>query len=145
MAKAGFTLLELLVTISIIGILLAVGSVSFTSAQKKGRDARRLGDMGAIQKALEECFSLDTRYPGSLSYGNALNCPTSGTTVMGLVPADPKPGQNYTYTTGGTPPASYCLCAYLENSGSGNANNSGSGGNCSYGGSKNYFCVNNQQ
>ena len=139
--KKGFTLLELLVTISIIGILVGIGSVSFSTAQRKGRDSRRQADMTAIQKSLEECYALTTSYPASVTTGGSITCSTQ--TVMNLVPADPKPGSSYTYTVNaGT---TYCLCALMENTGSGNANSAGSGGSCSFGGTKNYFCVSNQQ
>ncbi|MCX6816489.1 MAG: prepilin-type N-terminal cleavage/methylation domain-containing protein [Candidatus Beckwithbacteria bacterium] len=142
----GFTLLELLVTISIIGILLAIGSVSFSTAQKKGRDARRQGDMVAIQKALEQCYSVDVRYP-EVSFGSSLIC-TAGQTTMNQVPNDPKNTGTYVYTyttNSGTTNTIYCLCAYLENTGTGNANTVGANGVCSWAGTKNYFCVSNQQ
>jgi prepilin-type N-terminal cleavage/methylation domain-containing protein len=49
----GFTLIELLVVITIIGILATFIVASFTSAQRKGRDARRKSDLDAVKKALE--------------------------------------------------------------------------------------------
>ena len=49
----GFTLIELLVVITIIGILATFIVASFTSAQRKGRDARRKNDLDAVKKALE--------------------------------------------------------------------------------------------
>jgi len=151
MRKTGFTLLELLVTISIIGILLAVGSVSFSTAQKRGRDSRRQADMKAIQRALEQCYSLDTAYPDSLSFGANLDCATATETVMSSVPDDPKPGEDYVYTSDGAiSKTEYCLCAALENLGRGNADNDGSGGGgvCNWDTDEtdnNYFCVSNQQ
>jgi len=142
----GFTLLELLVTISIIGILLGIGSVSFTTAQKKGRDARRQGDMKAIQKSLEEYYALTNVYPTVVSSGGSIDY--LGTTTMNVVPNDPKNSGSYiyTYTTdAGVTKTAYCLCAYLDNPGSGNASTVGASGVCSWNGTKNYFCVSNQQ
>jgi len=145
--RQGFTLLELLVVISIIGILMAIGSVSFSTAQKKGRDSRRMGDMKAIQKALEECYALDNRYPSTSGVvsGSALSCAVSTASVMNQVPDDPKPDEDYTYTVDANPATIYCLCAELENTGAGNASDVGSGGSCNYAADDDYFCVSNQQ
>jgi len=145
--KKGFTLLELLVTISIIGILLAIGSVSFSTAQKRGRDSRRQGDMKAIQKSLEQCFALDTEYPQTADPDNPLNC-TGGASTMNQVPDDPKPAEDYVYTVDDALSATaYCLCASLENLGTGNADSVGAGGVCSWetATDNDYFCVSNQQ
>ena len=144
--RQGFTLLELLVTISIIGILMAIGSVSFSTAQKKGRDSRRQGDMTAIQKSLEQCYALDSEYPQTVSSGSSLEC-EGGTVTMNLVPDDPKPDKDYTYSINANPATIYCLCAFLENDGSGNASTTGAGGVCVWatGATADYFCVSNQQ
>ena len=63
----GFTLIELLVVISIIGILASFAIASFTSAQAKGRDAKRKADFDAIKKA----FAL---YNGDNSLYPAIDC-----------------------------------------------------------------------
>lgn len=51
--KRGFTLIELLVVISIIGVLIGIATVSFSSSQKKARDAKRQSDLKYYQSALE--------------------------------------------------------------------------------------------
>src|SRR3989338_4275663 len=141
--RQGFTLLELLVTISIIGILVGIGSVSFSTAQKKGRDTRRREDMIAIQKSLEQCYALDSDYPANLSSGSVLDC-EGGQTTMNLIPADPKPGSVYAYSATAAEDG-YCLCATLESVGTGNASDLGSAGVCTFAINANYFCVANQQ
>ncbi|MBI2017851.1 type II secretion system protein [Candidatus Daviesbacteria bacterium] len=50
---AGFTLVELLVVITIIAILSVIGMAVFTNVQKNARDARRRSDIDAIANALE--------------------------------------------------------------------------------------------
>jgi len=58
--KKGFTLLEILVVIGIIAIIVAVVSVSYSTAQRKARDAKRQGDLNAFQKAIEQCYTISS-------------------------------------------------------------------------------------
>ena len=55
-ATRGFTLIELLVVIAIIGLLASIVLVSLSSARRKARDSRRVGDLRQIQLALELFF-----------------------------------------------------------------------------------------
>ena len=45
----GFTLIELIVVISIIGILVTIGTATYTTAQQKSRDVRRKQDLAAVK------------------------------------------------------------------------------------------------
>jgi prepilin-type N-terminal cleavage/methylation domain-containing protein len=142
--RTGFTLLELLVVISIIGILLAVGAVAFTTAQKKGRDSRRRADMKALQNAFEQYYAKTGHYNTCKIMGGVDYLSGGYSTVT-----DPKTNLPYTdvsctVDSNTSAATKYCVCAHLENSNSGNAINSGSGGDCSFG-TGDYFCVRNLQ
>ena len=50
-------MIELLVVISIIGVLTVIGVASFSGAQKKGRDAARKSELNALSKALVMYYS----------------------------------------------------------------------------------------
>ena len=139
--KKGFTLFELLVSISIIGILIAISSVSFSAAQKKARDARRLEDMSAVSKAAETYYSLSNySYPPNST--NPWVIIGTGETVLAVYPKDPKnisPNvYNYQQTASG-----YYACAGVENPSNGNS--STDTGTVGAGGTGPYFCVKNQQ
>ena len=65
--RKGFTLIELLVVIAIIGILASIVLASLNSARAKSRDARRLADINAIEKALTLYYNDHQAYPVSVS------------------------------------------------------------------------------
>ena len=61
--KKGFTLIELMVVISIIGILATIIIVTFVNAAAKSRDSKRKTDLNAISSALEMYFYDNKFYP----------------------------------------------------------------------------------
>jgi len=139
--RQGFTLFELLVSISIIAILVAVATASFSAAQKKARDARRTEDLGSIQKAAEQYYMLnDSSYPNGLcSAGTAWTVGTQ--VVLEAFPLDPR-GVGYTLGVPCTG-AGYCLCGVMEGQ-KGNSTNAACGFT-GVGGTGSYYCVKNQQ
>jgi len=127
----GFTLLELLVVIGIIGILVALGTVAYSSAQRSGRDTRRKQDMIAVQNALEQYYSEN-------DYAYPTTCSDAQTYMKSAWPADPDPTVLYTY--GCTSATTYCVCATMEGTG-GNS----SAADCSWTNGGGYYCVGNLQ
>jgi prepilin-type N-terminal cleavage/methylation domain-containing protein len=105
--RRGFTLPELLVTVSIIGILASIGTVSYQSARESARDVKRASDMKQIQTAIELFFENHGYYPPDPrpgSEGVILGLPETrvlsdagfgpeqtGTLYM-YVPKNPEPG-----------------------------------------------------
>src|SRR3990170_560841 len=59
----GFTMIELLVAITIIGIISTIGYVNFDNARDKGRDSRRKQDLAAIKTALVSYYQDHDAYP----------------------------------------------------------------------------------
>lgn len=65
MRQKGFTLVELLVAIGIIGILSSIAVVSVSNVRAKARDAKRIGDVKQVQTALESYFNDRNAYPAT--------------------------------------------------------------------------------
>ncbi len=132
--KRGFTLLELLVVISIIAILIGLSSVSYTTAQKKSRNSKRRGDMKAVQNGFEQYYSMNQGY--------IANCTTMASSLPQGLPVDPKNVAPYTYSFSCPDTVSYCVCSNLETE-LGNSDTSG----CTYtgGGTKSYYCLSQLQ
>ena len=135
--KNAFTLLELLVVISIIGILITLGATAYSTAQKKGRDAKRKSDIKTMQNGFEEYYSKNTLYPTTTTLAGSDN-----TIFPSGLPTDPKNSGNYVYTYG-LGSTSYCICSLLENS-TGNASALPSGTTCSFG-TGSYYCLSSLQ
>lgn len=132
--QKGFSLLELLVVISIIGILTAIAAAAFSTAQKKGRDARRKSDMKAVGNAFEQYYTDFGQYAGSCG---TMTVASAGY-LPGGMPADPLGGTHpaYSCTIMGT--GKPCVCATLESVGSGNSTAVGC---TAFAGSGDYFCA----
>ncbi len=116
--RNGFTLIEFLIVIALIGVVASFGSVRFVGAQKGGRDTRRMSDIKQYQNALEIYASKNNgTYPpiaASLitelctgAYIEAAACPTDPNTTLSAddywyAPDDP------------VAPGAYVLWASLE-------------------------------
>lgn len=131
--KKGFTLLEVLIVIAIIGILVSIGLASYSTAQSKSRDARRRGDLKAMQNAWEQYYaeSANAAYPTTCSSISATYLPAG-------IPTDP---QGSAYTNPTCSASAYCFCATMESSAASNSDS-----NCNYSAAtKTHYCVSQLQ
>lgn len=65
--KSGFTIVELLIVIVVIGILATISIVAYNGIQDRATKARRLSDMSTITKALEVYKAQTGSYPQVVS------------------------------------------------------------------------------
>jgi prepilin-type N-terminal cleavage/methylation domain-containing protein len=143
--SSGFTLVEIMVVVAIIGIILAILIVNIMAAQSQARDETRLENIATIQLALGLYFNKYESYPPLLSCLNDKGDPGGGNSacpentsndnfIANPIPTDPNntPCQvsrsgdnNYCYaaisyaSSGATPVCTgYHLGAQLENNNS---------------------------
>ena len=105
LSQTGFTFVELLVVISIIGLLSSIALIAMNNARVGARDARRQDDSVLIRTALQWYFHENGVYPKQGALGN----PNHETDIQGLrgflvpkyvntIPNDPKSAiSNYQY------------------------------------------------
>lgn len=122
----GFTLLELILVIAIMGVLAAMVSGNFITSLKKGRDARRKGDLEQVQKAVEMYYEDKKMYPLSTEVSFTGTAPlidsVSLKIYMQKISTDPLHNQTagtgpvYIYCVdSATAPTKYQLYTLLEN------------------------------
>ena len=127
--KSGFTLFELLVSISIIAVMTAVAVVSFGGVSKRSRDARRMADLEKIRLALETVRQVGGSYPIDASSAQTALVPT----YLQQWPVDPKSGISYFYVKGAINFFTYQIGASVEDLGSTNSPSFACGTiNCNY-------------
>jgi len=97
----GFTLIEILVVIAIIGILVGIVLVAFGGARASARDAVRMSDLRTLEKMLEMYKIEEERYPFSTADFQIQDQPWgSFWEGYGTVPKDPlSPEQDYAYVS----------------------------------------------
>lgn len=69
--KQGFTLVEILIVIFIIGLLSSVVLIGLGSFRARGRDARRIADLHQIQNGLELYINKQGEYPNTTATSGA--------------------------------------------------------------------------
>lgn len=129
--NSGFTLVEILVVVSIIGLLLSVTLFGVGGARESARDAKRKSDIELIRSGLE-LYKADCKgYPVTLSLvgGTSSLVGTGATTACAIAntyispnPADPMhPTRSFVYapvgTVGPNGANAYEICASLEGGG----------------------------
>lgn len=144
-SKRGFTLIELMVVITIIAILSIIGITAYTFTQKSARDARRRSDVDSIANALETHYG-DTTSPCSAT-SSAPYCAAVNAAFFtgGVIPSNPGPGGSAYIITVPAAATTYTVCALLENSnGNFTTTDSGATYTAASGFSANYYCRKNQ-
>jgi len=112
--KKGFTLIELIVVVTIIAILTVVGMISYSGTSRKARDNRRMADLEKIRVALELYRQgTGSTYPSTSNYNNGALIPT----YIQSIPTSPK-GETYSYSQTGTG-YTYTITTTLEETGVG--------------------------
>lgn len=116
--KKAFTLVEILVVVTIISMLASLAAVSYSQFVKQGRDAKRKTDVEQIRAAIELYRNFNNTYPatGTLVFGSGKVIDPGGTIYLSKIPNDPISSYTY-YYVGLNSNQDYELCAYLENGG----------------------------
>lgn len=96
--QKGFTLIEMLVVVAIVGLLSSVVVVGVGGARQKARDSKRIADLRSIQTWAEANYT--TSYPTSAAYDS-----------WSSKPKDPSTGAAYSYCGAGQ---TYVVKATLE-------------------------------
>jgi len=113
----GFTLVELLVVLSIIILLSALGITSYRSAHRSARNGKRKSDLEQIRSALEMYRDDNDVYPAAddssdNDWSTMITALESGN-YFDTPPTDPS-SYSYYYNTETADGYAYTLCAYLE-------------------------------
>lgn len=137
----GFTLVELMVAITIVAILATIGITLFSGTQKQARDSKRKQDIDSIAIALETHYNATVNQYCTAAVGTYCN-PVDTWFSSGTKPQDPKDNSSYLdLPTDGA--VGYTICASLE-AGNGNSSTKTTMTSAS-GASAIYYCRGNQQ
>ncbi len=113
-----FSLIELLVVLSIIAVLVGLSAFGLQEARESARDAQRKAELETIRTGLSFYKADCNAYPTSTGsnfgnmYPSSFGSSCAGTnTYIEEVPNDPIDGNLYYYTSTGT---TYTICASME-------------------------------
>lgn len=108
--RKGYTIVELVVVVAIIGVLLSMSLAGVSAARVRSRDARRIADLRSIQSALEmHAFNDDSHSYPPESASDPSYCGGTGSSNFGIyanacfakylatTPTDPQTRARYSY------------------------------------------------
>lgn len=93
--RKGFTLIEVMIVVAIIGMMVLIGIWAYRLQLLKGRDARRKANLAQWQKLLEDYINDNICYPEGLICGPTLTTALEG--YLSEIPCDPINSLNYNY------------------------------------------------
>ena len=127
--REGFTIIELLAVLAVIGILTTIVVGGYRQTQRRGRDAQRKSDLKQMSQSLEVYLSDHATYPPSSVDGKIMGCPAettecewgsgqfsdaTGNIYFVNLPAEPSSTQAYFYRAFDSN-RKYQIFAWLEN------------------------------
>lgn len=117
--RKGFTLIEILVVVAIIGILAGVVLVGLRGTGPQARDSRRVADLRQVQNGLELYYNKNSAYPPDSDWAGLKTALVGAAAGLGIsnLPQDPTNNATYFYDYG-SDGTSYVLKATLEETGS---------------------------
>lgn len=140
MKKRGFTLIEILITVSIVALLSGLVMINIIGNLAKARDSKRKNDLRELKTSLDLYYNINNMYPPSASSGwppsfdgnetitgcGVLTTPTAcawgsawsqgGVVYMSPLPKDPTGTQAYFYRRASSGRLTYLLVAKMERS-----------------------------
>lgn len=127
----GFSLIELIVVMTIMMLISTIGLITFTASNQKARDGKRIADIEKIRLALEMARQVGSTYPVAVNFVPTVLVNQG---FMSTYPVDPKtPTNRYLYERVNN--YQYNLYATMENVGTTNysaGTTCGPGVNCNY-------------
>lgn len=119
-ATRGFTLIEMLIVVAIIGILASVVIIGIGPAQQRARDSRRASDLKQIQTSLELFYNKSGKYPtggtdAAMAWSDLVSNLVNSAIGVSKIPDDPVNNATYKYEYGASGDGTtYVLKATLE-------------------------------
>lgn len=92
--KSGFTLIEILIVVIIIGLLAGIATVSFSTSERRSRDARRKADIVLMRDSMN-LYAIDNKgvYPTLPNFSSNLE----GVAICSTIANRPGSKDNWTY------------------------------------------------
>ncbi len=122
-SKKGFTLIEILIVIAIMGFLSSIVLVGLSGFRQRGRDAKRIAELKEVQNGLELYYASYGSYPEATTWPEL----ETDLRLIGVnqLPEDPINEREYVYQYAPrdeVAPGSYILAAKLEDKTNANLN-----------------------
>lgn len=122
-SKKGFTIIELIVAITVIAILAIIMIVSYTGIQQRSRDSDRDSDVTQLKIAIEKYHADKSEYPDACPGGDGNPCAMSNLATelspyISKIPHDPNhpadSATDYQYVRDATTTDSYGILINYE-------------------------------
>lgn len=115
-AKKGFSLIELLVAVSVLAILITIAILSIGKSRDKADDARAKADLERLKVAFEDYYNDNNCYPPATWLDDATDCNSNVLSpYLNSLPCDRRTGLPYVLETDASGCSWYRLYATLKN------------------------------